>query len=222
MVTNKRPSREVGRPRVFTDVDVFAAVTRAITRLGYAHLSVDAVAAEVGCTGPALIRRFGSKRGLLRAYLEQANAASIERFRWARETQGSPLAALRARFRIPTDQRPDEVANPAGYVNLVLFHLVAWADPALRETETQRRRLFVEEIAALLEDALDAGELVRCNPHRLSTTLLAALTGTALQWASDPDRAIEEQLVEMIEEIVAPYRAEAGGLAGSTTKPTST
>src|SRR5687767_10768486 len=112
MITNEAAQREIGRPRVFSDDDVFAATARAVARLGYASLTVEAVAAEVGCTGPALIRRFGSKRGLLRAYLERANAVSLARFRRVRQAHASPLEALRARFRIPTEERPDEVAPP--------------------------------------------------------------------------------------------------------------
>ena len=207
MITKESAPREVGRPRVYANDDVFAATARVVTRLGYARFTVNAVAAELGCTAPALIRRFGSKRGLVLAYIEWSNAASRERFRRARETYASPLAALRARFRIPTDRRPDEVADPAGYANLVGFHLAAWADPGLREAEKARRELFEAEIASLLEAAHAGGELVACDARRLGRTLLAALTGVALQWAADADRAIEARLVETIDEIVAPYRA---------------
>ena len=47
-----------------------------------------------------------------------------------------------------------------------------------------------------------------CDPRRLGRTLLAALTGTALQWAGDAERGIEERLVEVIDEVVRPYRPE--------------
>jgi hypothetical protein len=126
----------------------------------------------------------------------------------ARQAHPSPLAALRARFQIPTDERPDELADPAGYANLVLFHLAAWADPELREAERARRELFEDEIGVLLEAARDAGELVDCDARKLGRTLLSALTGTALQWASDHDRGIEERLAEMVDEIVRPYLAD--------------
>jgi hypothetical protein len=117
----------------------------------------------------------------------------------------SPLEALRARFRIPSSERLDEVADPAGYANLVDFHLAAWADPTLREAERVRRELFEDEIGSLLEAAHEAGELVDCDARKLGRTLLSALTGTALQWASDHERGIEERLAEMIDEVVSPY-----------------
>src|SRR5687767_11625228 len=123
MITNKQSPRETGRPRTFTDDDIFAATARAVTHLGYARLTLQAVAAEVGCSGPALIRRFGSKQALIAAYLEQSNAVSLERFRAVRAAHPAPLEARRARFRIPTEERLDEVAPPAAYINLVLFHL---------------------------------------------------------------------------------------------------
>jgi AcrR family transcriptional regulator len=207
MGTNKVPQREIGRPRTYTDDDIFAATARAVARLGYARLTIDAVAAEVGCTGPALIGRFGSKLGLIRAYLEWANAVSRERFRRERELHTSPLAALRARVGIPPDERLDEIGDANGNANIVVFHLSAWAEPELRASEQGRRQMFEDEIVALLQAARDAGELIDCDFRRLGRTLVAALTGTSLQWASDHQHAIEARMVEVLEDVIRPYLA---------------
>lgn len=206
MKNGEYPQKQMGRPRRFDDEAVFLATARAVRSHGYARLTVEAVAGELGYTGPALMGRFGSKSGLLRAYLLWANEASLRRFRRAREENPSPLEALRARFRIPTEERLDEVSDSLTYINLVVFHVAAWADPQLRDMEEERRKLFESEIASLLDVAQQTGEIAGCDVHRLGKTLLAALTGTALQWASDQDRVIQDRLVEVIDELVEPYR----------------
>jgi AcrR family transcriptional regulator len=199
--------KRYGRPRTFDDVDVFVATARAVRAHGYARLTIDAVAKELGCSGPALMGRFGSKSGLLRSYLEWANAASVGRFRNAREAHASPLDALYARFRIPTDERQDEMSDPARYINFLLFHVAAWGDADLRDLERARREMLEAEIAALLADAQKVGELVDCDVKRLATVMLSALTGVALQWASDQACAIGDRQAEVMDELLKPYRA---------------
>src|SRR3954452_16219965 len=90
-----------GRPRVFQNEDVFRAVTRVLTQSGYGQLTFDSIAMELGCTGPALSRRFGAKQALVAAYLDWMLNGIHERFEAAKHTDGSPLAALLARVSIP-------------------------------------------------------------------------------------------------------------------------
>jgi AcrR family transcriptional regulator len=52
---------EIGRPRIFTDEAIYLATTRAIARWGYARITLDEIASDLGCTRQALARRFGSK-----------------------------------------------------------------------------------------------------------------------------------------------------------------
>jgi AcrR family transcriptional regulator len=209
MISNSATRRKPGRPRVFTDDEVLAATAHVLARLGHGGLTLAAVAAELGCTGPALSHRFGSKRGLLLAYLDWATEAARARFREARHAHASPLAALTARFRLPAERRPDEVADPAGHANLVFFSIAARTDPTLRPAAVGRRRLFEDETAALLEEAREAGELIACDTRRLSRTLLAALSGTALHWVGEPDGPLEDRLGEVVDEVVGPYRVRS-------------
>jgi hypothetical protein len=98
------------------------------------------------------------------------------------------------------------------------MQFAAWADPTLREVEKGRRHLFEDEIAKLLDEARASGELVACDPARLGRTLLTALTGAALLWASDADRALEDRLVEVFDEIVGPYLAARTPAADGRTR----
>src|SRR5262245_45516572 len=92
-----RPARaRLGRPRQVEDEAVFAAIRRLLVRAGWAHLTVGAVAREVGVTPGALLQRFGGKRGLLLAMSEWSNARMRAGFAaGAVRPGGSSLEALR-------------------------------------------------------------------------------------------------------------------------------
>lgn len=201
--------RPIGRPRVFTDDDVFYATARAIAHLGYTDLTLAAVAAELGCSPPALIKRFGSKKGLALAYCSWANHRSRERFARARETSTSPLEALRSRVQIPTADRPDEVADQEGYANFVAFTLAARNDPELTEAMRERRQLFYDEIERLVSEAAKTGELKQCDPVIVSHAMLAGLTGAALNWVLEDDLTIQECLTNAVEDVLSPYLPDA-------------
>src|SRR2546425_9354890 len=55
------------RPKKASDEQVFAAAQRVMSRLGPSQLKLADIAAEAGLTAGALVQRFGSKLGLLRA-----------------------------------------------------------------------------------------------------------------------------------------------------------
>lgn len=202
-----REPRSAGRPRVYDDRDIFVAVARVLARAGFSGVTVAAVAAELGCTGPGLSKRFGTRHDLLLAYLAWSTEQAQERFRRVRERHASPLAALRARVEIPVDERRDEMADPAGYANLVTLYYAGVVDPILRPAILRRRAVLAAETARLLAEAVEAGELVACEPERLSRVLLAALTGVAqLAAMCPPGTGMEQLLGEMVDEVIAPYR----------------
>lgn len=199
------PSERMGRPRRFQDVEVFVAMARILQAKGYSRLTIEAVAGQVGCTGAALIARFGSKQGLLRAYLGWANAESAKRFRQVREAHASPLSALRARFRSLSSETSGEAGSSAWCLGLVVAYAVAWAEPDLREFETARRVLFTTEIVALLDAAVATGEMAGCDTTRVGQTLIAALTGVALQAVATQEALDNVDPLGVIEMVIGPY-----------------
>ncbi len=212
-MTSTETHRHVGRPRTFTDDDIFAGVSRVLTRLGFPRLTIATLADEVGCTGPALIKRFGSRLDLLSAYLHWANESSRQRFNDARRQHTSPLGALRGRFEQPVNERLDEAADPAGFAYLIGFLITASTEPGLVPVLKQRYDVFHEEISSLLEDAVAAGELRECDSNRLSRTLLETLIGAALLWdyssswtADGNGQPVEYRLGEVVAEVLEPYR----------------
>jgi AcrR family transcriptional regulator len=201
-----KTTRDVGRPRIFTNQDVFLATAHALARLGYGRLTLAAVASEVGCTRQALVRRFGSKHALVRAYLEWVVAEAAKRYRTIRASHASPLAALRARFLMPIEERPYEIAEPVGQANILAFFVGARDDPEFRALLARLNRIYAEEVTRLLVEAQQAGEIGAGDPTEISHVLIAATTGTILLWAADPDGAVVDRMARVFDAVVGPYR----------------
>lgn len=206
-MTKEPVRRQVGRPRTYDDHEVFQATAAVLARSGHAGLTLAAVAADLGCTAPALNNRFGSKVDLLIAFYDWSIKLAGERFDRVRAEFVSPLDALRARFAMPAAERQDEISAPWNYANLASLSFAAASDPVLRPMVNRRRELFEDQITALLDEAHDAGELISCDTKRLAWVLIAALTGAAhLMALGHPGTTIEEQLGEMVDEVIGPYR----------------
>jgi len=72
MASATTPSRPPGRPRSGVDATVFAATLRTVHELGYAHATVDRIAAEAGIAKTTIYRRWPSKGALITACLLDA------------------------------------------------------------------------------------------------------------------------------------------------------
>jgi AcrR family transcriptional regulator len=211
-----KATRDVGRPRVFTDQGVFLATAHALARQGYGRLTLAAVASEVGCTRQALVRRFGSKHALVRAYLEWVVAEAAKRYRTIRASHASPLAALRARFLLPVEERPYEIADPVGEANILAFFVGARADPEFRALVARLNRTYGEEVTRLLGEAQQAGEVGAGDPAEIAHVLIAATTGAILLWATDPEGAVVQRMARVFDAVIAPYRPPATNPPGGS------
>jgi AcrR family transcriptional regulator len=174
--------------------------------LGYNRLTVASVASEVGCTGPALIRRFGSKHQLLRAFLRWSTEKSHERFLRIRAEHDSPLAVLRARVLMPESERLEEVGEMAGHTSLLIFYLEARADALFRPYIDEHARQYEVEIADLLEAAIAVGEIRPCDTAEFAHALLAAIAGASLMWSPDHPRTVNEENARVLEHLLSAAR----------------
>jgi AcrR family transcriptional regulator len=212
-MTTKNPrAGQGGRPRTFQDDDFFRAATRILSAQGYGGLTLEAVARELGCTGAAVSRRFGSKRGLVRAYLDWTLASMEGRFRSVRESHTSPIEALRDRGLIPADQRTEEIGDPSDpdhLANMATFWAEIRSDSEFRSHFLHQVRSAENESSNLLVAARLAGELDHCDPVELGKTLTAAWIGTTQTWPGDgPEGTLPERLGQVFDTIVGPYRVK--------------
>jgi len=168
------------RPRKVTDDDVFAAAYRVMQRVGPADLTLEAIAREAGVTAGALVQRFGSKRHLQVALAEGAARVAPSFVDQLREQHRSPLAALRAY----ADCMARLAKTPAAYVRNLAYLLEDLKDPDLREQLARQATATRHQLASLIAEAVEAGELSReVKPTTLARTIDVVLSGSMMVWA---------------------------------------
>src|SRR5215207_1037075 len=158
--------------------------TREVARIrfaerGFAAVTMDEIAAEVGVTKPLLYAYFGNKEGLYLACMEPAAEALVETVAAAVEATDTPGAALRAgvhAFFIFVD------ADRSAWRVLFDETLPAGAEPARRAAE-QRERLTELVAAAELERVpADRREAARVEIEALAAAMLGAAEALARWW----------------------------------------
>ena len=151
--------REPGRPRQFSDEEAFRGTAQAVSRLGYRGLTMNAVAKVVGCTGPALIHRFGSKQGLLLGYLDWSIERSNLLFEKSRREYESPLDALISRFADPAHRH---TADDVGHSAHVVFFVEGRIDPAF----VPEMRRYTSSIVRGIESLLPPDQIADVGTER--------------------------------------------------------
>lgn len=167
----ERAGQSIGRPR---DSRVDEAIARAVRELlaevGYAGLTMDAVAARAGVGKAAIYRRYATKQEMVFAAAIHGKTLEVP------PDSGSLLGDLTALARVIVGH----LSNPAASAALLSLLGEIAADPALAE---RFARTFVEPERAgnaeLLERAVRRGELARMPDVDL---FHAVFGGAILSW----------------------------------------
>jgi AcrR family transcriptional regulator len=191
-----------GRPRTASDAAILAATGRALGRAGPARLTLADVAADVGLAPPTLVQRFGSKRGLLLAFAALGAARVAETFATAREGSESPLEALVTALTGLTC----EIDTPEALANHLAFLQVDLGDPEFRGHGLATARVMREEIRALLDAAVRAGELVRLQSVRVARAMQTTYNGSLATWVVAREGSLSEWLREDLDLMLQPYK----------------
>ena len=191
------------RPRTVSDEEILAATGRAMSRLGPAKLTLAEVAREAGVSAATVVQRFGSKRGLLLAASRGLAEYMDDCFVELRSRHRSPLAAVIA---AATDMArntasPDEMANHLAGLQIDI------GDPDFRKPMHDMSVKMLAGYQALLDDAVKAGELRRCDTAALSRTIGAVSGGSLISWAVFREGTAEQWVRQDLETLIAPYRA---------------
>jgi AcrR family transcriptional regulator len=159
------------------------------------------VAREVGLAPATLVQRFGSKRGLLLALSAQSAASMDACFDMVRQVHSSPLEALfdaatqMARFSVT----PEELANSIAYLQIDL------SDPDFHHHILMSSRATQRGYAALLDDAVEAGELAPCDTKRLARAVEAVAAGSLIGWAIHRKGKAEAWVRSDLETLLTPH-----------------
>lgn len=192
----------MGRPRCFTDEQIFEAVYQALRKLGYEQLTLEKIAKEISISPASLSKRFGSKQNLLLAYIRFTIKQTKQVFEQAEQNSPSPLAALRNLF--VQYSRIDS----ASLANITSLYLAAMAEPEMKRLSRQRLQIIDEEIQKLLVKAIQNRELKQCNPALISRTLISSLMGSIFVWMRYQDRNLEEWIDDCFDVVLKPYKCK--------------
>jgi AcrR family transcriptional regulator len=156
------------------------AVGEFITR-GYDATSMEDLSRAAGITKSSFYHHFAGKEALLRAALERALDGLFAILDEDPARSGSPLARLRYIVRGQVAVLVDELP----YVTLLLR---VRGNTESERWALARRREFDAQIAALVRDAVEAGEIRAGVEPALAARLLSGLVNSVVEWAK-PDRS---------------------------------
>jgi AcrR family transcriptional regulator len=196
----------MGRKKITPDGDVLAATLRVVARVGPGRLTLAAVAKEAGLAPATLLQRFGSKRGLLLAVAQVGAGGVDECFARVRAVHRSPLKALLAALGGMTAlcETPETMANNLAFLEIDL------TDPDFHKLALDGARATLAGYRALLNEAVKAGEIVRCDTARVARALSAMCSGSMLSWAILREGTVAKFLRRDIEMVIGPLRVRGG------------
>lgn len=197
----------VARPRTASDEAILDAAARAIGRHGPHGLTLAMIAREAGLAPATLVQRFGSKRELLLALAAHAGQAVHLPFERARQEHPAPLAALHAALAglSAGAATPERLAGSLGFLQLDV------TDPEFRAHAATHALRMREQIAALLGDAVAAGELAPgTGVAALARAVQITYNGVLILWALTGEDTLAATLRHDLDQTLRPYRAGVG------------
>ena len=185
------------RPRKATDDEIFAAAHRVMLRAGPAELTLAEIGAEAGLTAGALVQRFGSKLGLLRALMAAWSGEGPRMFEALRARHRSPLAAVRD-YADCVAQMGD---SPGGLAHHLSWLQLDLTDPEMHAHLRTQSEAGLDSLRALLDEAVAKRELRRGTDTRvLARAVQVAATGSLMTSAAlgEPVRSAMRKDVDVV------------------------
>jgi len=189
----------VPRPRARSDEQILTATYRVVSRLG-PHLTLADIAREAGVSPATLVQRFGSKRGLLLAFAASGATGLGAQFDDLRRRHRSPLAVVYAVGECIAAM----AATPEMLSNSLAFLQIDLVDPDFHRHAHAHARAMHAEVRRLLDEAVKAGELDRCDTGRLARAVNSIVGGALLGWAIDRDGAAADRIREDLDALLEP------------------
>ena len=190
------------RPRTIDDGAILEATAAVISRRGPSSFTLADVAKAVHLSPATLVQRFGSKRGLMLA-LAQVGVNGVDAcFAAVRAAHPKPLDALMAAATEMTRfvDTPEEMANHLAFLQIDL------SDPDFYRLMLENSTRILAGYRALLDEAMAAGEIVKCDTRRLARAVGSMGGGSLIAWAVMRDGTAAAFVRKDLETLLAPYR----------------
>ena len=198
-------NRMTPRPRTIDDAAILEAAGRIVSRHGPARFTLADVGDEIGLSAAALVRRFGSKRGLMLALARAARDSVDACFDIVRAAHRSPLDALLAAGTEMTRYvtSPEEMANHLAFLQTDL------SDPDFYAVMHENSRRIIDGYRRLLDEAVAARELAACDTRRLARAVDAMAGGSLIGWAVQREGTAEAWVRHDLTTLLEPYRLKS-------------
>jgi len=190
------------RPRETSNEEILAATGRAMQRYGPAQLTLAHVAKEAGVLPATLIQRYGTKRELLLAACRTAPGSVPQQFAAAREKYKSPLKTLVELY----VECSSFASTPESMVNGLAYLQNDLTDPEFRAITLAQFKALRMETKKLLDEAVAARELLRCDTADLARLIQQVNGGSMLDWAVFREGSLASWLRRDLEALIKPYR----------------
>ena len=190
------------RPRETSDAEILAATGRAMQRYGPAKLTLAHVAKEAGVVPATLIQRFGTKRGLLLAACSTAPGSVPQQFAAARAKYKFLLQALVELY----VECSSFASTPESMVNGLAYLQNDLTDREFRAITLAQFKALRAETRKLLDEAVAAGELAKCDTATLARLIQQVNGGSMLDWAVFREGSLATWLRRDLEALLRPYR----------------
>ena len=194
------------RPRETSDAEILAATARVMQRLSPTQLTLADIAKEAGVVPATLIQRFGTKRGLLLALCSTAPGGVPQQFAAARAKHKSPLKALIELYAECTAFAP----TPKAMANGLAYLQIDLVDPDFHAITLAQFRALRDETQKLLDEAVAAGELRKCDTAQLARLIQHVNGGAMLSWAIYREGSVASWVRRDLEALLRPYRRPPG------------
>lgn len=180
-----------------------------IGRLGPGFTLAD-VAGEAGIAAGTLVRRFGSKHGLLVAMSRASTEETRRELRGALAAAGDPVEAVTETL-VRRYAPLDDPATAPNHLAQLAFDL---ADERLRALLAEYHAAVREELEPVLRRAVAAGALPGAPAPRVAAGILTALAdGTAVHWSTRPAGSLTERLRTDLGAVIEAWRRPPAGAA---------
>lgn len=185
-----------------TRTRILEAGKRMFAELGYAHASLDKVAASAGMTKGAVYWHFSGKQDLFLAILEHSLQqqlrqlpAQMEQLFTAKDPEAALADWLQAQFEC--------LEQEEGGSMLFLEFITSSREPDVRRKLREVHSRILDGVGTMLEDMQQKGIITHeLDPRAMSLAIDALLKGYVIEWLIDPERCESRVLFQTIAKLL--------------------
>lgn len=187
----------MARSKSVSDEEILIATINLLAEMG-SSVTLAHVGDRVGLSAATVVQRFGTKRKLmlevLRLQRRQAVESPFDHGGTAVDRLVRGMASIL-----------DWMTTPQHVANLTAVLHTDIADPEFRGIVLDGFRIRRQIIAGLIDEAIDSGEMKRCDSSMVARLLQVTVLGAQQIWAIEPEGEMTEWVEACLRNCIAPW-----------------